>query len=60
MSYVLVFAAAMVGFLELNTYDTAESCEAAMQAATQAKAELEWAGFGDSEYAEYICIVKPD
>lgn len=59
MSWVLVFGVAMVGFLELNTYDTAESCEAAMQAATQAIAELEWFSTADSEYAEYICIPKP-
>ena len=59
MSYVLVFAAALIGSLELNTYADLESCEAARQAATQAKAELEWATKGDTQYAEYICIPKP-
>ena len=59
MSYVLVFAVALIGFLELNTYDDLESCEAARQAATQAISELEEASFGDSHYAEYICIPKP-
>ena len=60
MSFVLVFGVAMVGFVELNTYDTAESCKAARQAATQAIAELEWFTTANSEYAEYFCIAKPD
>ena len=60
MSWVLVFGYGLIGFVELNTYETFESCEAARQAATQAIAELEWVTTANSEYAEYFCIAKPD
>ena len=59
MSWVLVFGYGMVGFLELNTYDALESCEAARQAATQAIAELEWATTAGKNVA-YFCIPNPD
>ena len=57
MSYVLVFGFAMVGFVELNTYDDLKRCEAARQAAEQAITELEYYDENISGY--YLCIPKP-
>ena len=59
MSWVLVFGYGLIGFVELNTYETFESCEAARQAATQAIAELEWAIKAGSKNVVHFCIPKP-
>ena len=50
MSYVLVFI--LQDAMELKTYDTLESCEAARAAGMQILA--------GNTYAEYFCIPKPD
>ena len=58
MSWVLVFGRALIGFVELNTYDDLESCEAARQAATQAIAEFEWVITAGNDVV-YYCVPKP-
>ena len=57
MSYVLVFGVAMVGFVELNTYDTAESCKAAAIASLKEKSSYE--GNKYRATGNYRCILKP-
>ena len=58
MSWILVFGYGLIGFVELNTYETFESCEAARQAATQAIAELEWV-ITAGKNVVHFCIPKP-
>ena len=52
MSFVLVFMVSTGALLELNTYDTLESCEAAKTAGMRPRA-------GNTS-GEYLCIPKPD
>ena len=52
MSWVLVFGYGLIGFVELNTYETFESCEAARAAGMQILA--------GHTYVNYFCVPKPD